>query len=584
MYIATVPNRSSPPAILLRESHREGKRVKTKTLSNISHWPKEKIEGLRRVLHGETVVSPEDAFEIKRSLPHGHVVAVLGTLRRLGLEQLMDRKASRERSLTVSMVVSRIIEPRSKLATARGIAEETAFSSLGEELDAASVDENELYLAMDWILQSQERIENALAKRHLKSGSLVLYDVTSTYFEGKTCPLAKLGLSRDGKKDKLQIVIGLLTNIDGCPCAVEVFPGNTGDPSTVAAQIRKTKERFLLDRVILVGDRGMITEARLQKDFQGVDGLDWITAMRSPAIAKLFEAGAIQTSLFDERDLAEITHPDYPGERLIVCRNPILAEERARKREDLLAATERTLAKIKKATRRQNRPLRGKDQIALRVGRDIGRYKVQKHFRIKITETSLYYRRKTEKINAEAALDGFYVIRTSVPKALLDSEGTVASYKRLSTVERAFRSLKTVDLKIRPIFHHTEDRVRSHVFICMLAYYVEWHMRQMLAPILFDDDDKETAEKIRDSIVAPAQRSPRSGEKAASKRTDDDFPVHSFQTLIKDLATLTKNQVQAKIDGAPTFIQYSTPTRLQQRAFDLLKISPGSCRQYGADG
>jgi transposase len=574
MYIATVPNRSSPPAILLRESRREGKRVKTRTLSNISHWPKEKIEALRRVLQGHTIVSPEDAFEIKRSLPHGHVAAVLGTLRRVGLEQLIDRSASRQRSLTMAMIVSRIIEPRSKLATARGIAEETAFSSLGEELAIELVNENELYLAMDWILQFQERIENAFAKLHLTKGTLVLYDVTSVYFEGRACPLAKLGHNRDGKKDKLQIVVGLLTNMEGCPCAVEVFPGNTGDPATVAAQIKKIKDRFSLERVIIVGDRGMITEARLREDIRGIEGLDWITALRSPAIAKLLESGAIQLSFFDERDLAEITHPDYPGERLIVCKNPILAEERARKREELLAATERSLEKIKAATRRQNRPLRGKDQIALRVGREVGRYKVQKHFEIRITEHSLYYKRKTEKIKAEAALDGIYVIRTSVPKDLLDSEDTVASYKRLSTVERAFRSMKTVDLKIRPIFHRTEDRVRSHVFICMLAYYVEWHMRQLLAPILFEDDDKEAAETMRDSIVAPAQRSPRAEQKAMSKRTEDDFPVHSFQSLLRDLATLTRNQVQAKIPGAPTFIQYSTPTPLQQRAFELLQISP----------
>ena len=575
MYIATVPNRSSPPAILLRESYREGKTVKTKTLSNISHWPKEKIEGLRRVLQGATVVSPDDAFEIQRSLPHGHVAAVLGSLRRLGLEQLINRHPSQERSLTVTMVVARIIWPLSKLATARGITEETAFSSLGEELNVALVDENDLYLAMDWILQFQKRIEDALAKRHLTRGTLVLYDVTSVYFEGRTCPLAKLGHSRDGKKDKLQIVIGLLTNMDGCPCAIEVFPGNTGDPKTVASQIKKIRERFSLERVIFVGDRGMITEARLREDIKGVEGLDWITALRSPAIAKLLQAGAIQMSFFDEKDLAEITHPDFPGERLIVCRNPLLAEERARKREELLAATERTLAKIKTATRRSNHPLRGKDQIALRVGRDVGRYKVQKHFQIKITEANLYYKRKTEKIKAEAALDGIYVIRTSVPRDLLDSEATVVSYKRLSTVERAFRSMKTVDLKVRPIFHRTEDRVRSHVFLCMLAYYVEWHMRQMLRPILFEDDDKETAENIRDSVVAAAKRSPQAEEKAASKRTEDDYPVHSFQTLLRDLATLTRNQVQAKVPGSPTFIQYSNPTRLQQRAYDLLKVSSG---------
>ncbi|MCI0483377.1 MAG: IS1634 family transposase [candidate division NC10 bacterium] len=579
MYIATVPNRSSPPAILLRESYRDGKKVKTKTLSNISHWPKEKIDSLRRVLQGDTLVSPEDVFEIKRSLPHGHVASVLGILRKFDIERLLDREVSRERSLTVAMIVSRIIEPRSKLATARGLTEDTAFSSLGEELDVALVNENELYRAMDWVLQSQERIENALAKRHLSgANTLVLYDVTSVYFEGRTCPLAKLGHNRDGKKDKLQIVVGLLTNIDGCPCAIEVFPGNTGDPKTLAAQVKKIKERFSIERVILVGDRGMITEARLREDIKGVEGLDWITALRSPAIAKLLKAGAIQMSFFDERDLAEITHPDYPGERLVVCRNPLLAEDRARKREELLAATERCLAKIQAATKRRNNPLRGKDQIALRVGRDIGRYKVQKHFEVKITTRSLRYNRKTEKIQAEAALDGFYVIRSSVHKDLLNAEKTVATYKRLSTVERAFRCLKTVDLKIRPIFHHVPDRVRSHAFICMLSLYVEWHMLQMLAPILFVDDDKETAEKQRDSIVAPAQRSPKAEEKAATKRTEDGFPVHSFQTLLKDLATLTKNYVQAKVPEAPAFIQYSTPTPLQQKAFDLLGVSVGKMK------
>jgi transposase len=579
MYIATVPNRSSPPAILLRESYRDGKKVKTKTLSNISHWPKEKIDSLRRVLQGDTLVSPEDAFEIKRSLPHGHVASVLGTLRKLDIERLLDREVSRERSLTVAMIVSRIIEPRSKLATARGLTEDTAFSSLGDELDVAFVNENELYRAMDWVLQSQERIENALAKRHLSgANTLVLYDVTSVYFEGRACPLAKLGHNRDGKKDKLQIVVGLLTNIDGCPCAIEVFPGNTGDPKTLAAQIKKIKERFSIERVILVGDRGMITEARLREDIKGVEGLDWITALRAPAIAKLLKAGAIQMSFFDERDLAEITHPDYPGERLVVCRNPLLAEDRARKREELLAATERCLAKIQAATKRRNNPLRGKDQIALRVGRDIGRYKVQKHFEIKITTKSLQYSRKTEKIQAEAALDGFYVIRSSVHKDLLSAEKTVATYKRLSTVERAFRCLKTVDLKIRPIFHRVPDRVRSHAFICMLSLYVEWHMLQNLAPILFVDDDKETAEKQRDSIVAPAQRSPKAEEKATTKRTEDGFPVHSFQTLLKDLATLTKNYIQAKVPDAPTFIQYSTPTPLQQKAFDLLGVSVGKMK------
>ena len=574
MYIATVPNRSSPPAILLRESYRERKKVKTRTLANLSHWPERKVENLRRVLHDETLVAPEDAFEIQRSLPHGHVAAVLGSLRQLGLERMIERRATRERSLAVAMVVARLIEPGSKLATARGIGEESAVSSLGEELQIVSANEDEFYRAMDWLLKRQERIENALAKRHLTSGTLVLYDVTSTYFEGRKCPLAKFGHNRDGKKGKLQIVLGLLCSIHGCPCAVEVFEGNTGDPKTLSAQIQKTRDRFGLERVILVGDRGMITEARLRQDIRGVEGLEWISALRSPAIAKLVEGEAIQMSFFDEKDLAEITHPDYPGERLVVCKNPLLEQERARKREELLAATERILAKIKAATERRRRPLRGKDNIGLRVGREIGRYKVRKHFEIEITEESLHYERKREKIKAEAALDGIYVIRTSVPSDLLGSEETVGAYKRLSRVERAFRSLKTVDLKLRPIFHRAADRVRAHVFVCMLAYYVEWHMRQRLAPILFDDDDKETAEKARKSVVAAAQRSPRAMKKAATKRTEDDFPVHSFQSLLRNLATLTKNRVQAKIKDAPLFVQYAKPTRLQQRAFELLKVSP----------
>jgi hypothetical protein len=472
------------------------------------------------------------------------------------------------------MVIARLIEPRSKLATARGIAEETAFSTLGEELEVVSADEEELYRAMDWLLGRQQRIENALAKRHLQEGTLVLYDISSTYFEGRTCPLAKLGHNRDGKKGKLQIVFGLLTSLEGCPCAVEVFAGNTGDPMTIAAQVKKVRERFLLRRVVLVGDRGMITEARLRDDIQGVEGLDWITALRAPAIAKLLGGGAIQLSFFDEKDLAEITHPDYPGERLVVCRNPLLATERARKREELLVATERALAKIRQATQRRRQPLQGQDEIGLRVGKCINQYKVGKHFRLKITETSFHYERKNEKIKAEAALDGIYVIRTSVPSELLKGEATVAAYKRLSTVERAFRSMKTVDLKVRPIFHHAADRVRAHVFLCMLAYYVEWHMRQALAPILFDDSDRKTAESLRRSVVAPAERSPTAKSKAAEKRTEDDFPVHSFQSLLRDLATLTKNYVQAKIKAAPLFIQYSKPTRLQARAFEILEVVP----------
>ena len=473
------------------------------------------------------------------------------------------------------MIVARVIEPSSKLATARGLGDESAFSSLSEELKIISASEDELYAAMDWLLPRQARIEDQFAKKHLESGTLALYDLTSTYFEGTKCPLAKFGHNRDGKRGKLQIVFGLLCSPEGCPVAVEVFEGNTGDPKTLASQVQKLRDRFELERVILVGDRGMITEARIRKDLKGVEGLDWISALRSPAIAKLLKAEAFQLSFFDEKDLAEITHPDYPGERLIVCRNPLLAEERKRKRQELLEATERKLEKIRIATQRKKNPLKGKDKIALRVGREIGQYKVQKHFRITITDDSFDSERDEEGIAMEAALDGFYVIRTSVAAEVLTAEKTVAAYKRLSVVERAFRSLKTVDLKVRPIHHRLADRVRAHVFLCMLAYYVEWHMREALAPILFDDDDKETASAMRTSVVAPAQRSPSAKLKAQTKRTEDGLVVNSFQTLLKHLATLTKNHMVAKLtEGTPSFVQYSNPTALQKRALDLLKLSP----------
>jgi hypothetical protein len=572
MYVATIPNRSSPPAILLRSSYREGKKVNTRTLANITHWPEAKVEALRRVLRGDTLVSPDDAFEIRRSLPHGHVLAVLGTLRRVGLHQIIGARPSHERNLSVAMIVARVIEPGSKLATARGLADETAFSSLAEELDIVSATEDELYEAMDWLLPRQQRIEDTLAKRHLRGGIIALYDLTSTYFEGVTCPLAKLGHDRDGKKGKVQIVIGLLCNLEGCPVAIEVFAGNTGDPKTLASQIHKVRVRFGLEYVIMVGDRGMITEARIREEFKGVEGLEWITALRAPAIKKLMQAGAIQMTFFDEKDLGEITHPDYPGERLVVCRNPILAAQRTRKREELLQATERKLEKIRQATRRKRNRLTGKDNIALRVGRDIGKHKMKKHFCIKITDDSFDFERDTESIANEAAIDGIYIIRTSVKPEILNEEKIVGVYKRLSVVERAFRSIKSVDLKIRPVHHRLEDRVRSHAFLCMLAYYVEWHMRQALAPILFDDHEKALAEELRTSVVAPAARSPAAEAKARKKETEDGLPVHSFQTFLKDLRTLTKNHMRAKIPGSPEFIQYATPTRLQREALSLLNL------------
>jgi transposase len=445
-------------------------------------------------------------------------------------------------------------------------------STLGELLGVEQADEDELYEAMDWLLARQESIENKLAKRHLSEGTLVLYDVSSTYFEGRHCPLARLGYSRDGKHDKLQIVFGLLTDGEGCPVAVEVFEGNTADPKTLPAQIQKLRQRFGLHRVILVGDRGMITAARIEQDLKAAPGLEWITAPRAPAIRKLVAGGAIQLSLFDQRDLAEISSPDYPDETLIVCKNPLLAQERKRKREELLRATETELDKIRAATTRPRNKLRGKDKIGLRVGKVLGRHKVGKHFLLQITESSFNYERDQAHIESEAALDGLYVIRTSLPKEVLNPDETVRSYKRLCQIERAFRSLKTVDLKVRPIHHRLADRVRAHVFLCVLAYYVEWHMREALAPILFDDDDKATAQALRSSPVAKAQRSPRALEKAYTKTTQSGTPVHSFQTLLADLATLVKNRVQPKQQDALAFDVLTTPSPLQKHALELLDV------------
>jgi len=573
MYVETVPNRSSPPAILLRESYREDGKVKKRTLANLTHWPADKLEGLRRVLRNETLVRPDDAFDIARSLPHGHVAAVLGMLRRLRLDKFIGSRRSRERDLVVAMIVARVLDPRSKLATARGLTEETAASTLGKALSLDSTDEDELYAAMDWLLPRQAKIEAALADRHLAEGTLVLYDATSTYFEGRACPLGALGHAKaDGKKGKLQIVIGLLCAPSGCPVSVDVFEGNTSDPKTVAPQVKKLRERFGIKRMVLVGDRGMITQARIDEDLRPHGGVDWITCLRAPAIKKLVNKGALQLSLFDEQDLAEITDSDYPDERLVVCRNPLLADERERKRLDLLEATERELDKIVARVTRQKRPLTGKAQIGIAVGKVINRYKMAKHFKVEIGEDSCCYERDLEGIEAEAQLDGIYVLRTSVAETEMDTESTVRAYKSLSEVERAFRSFKTVDLKVRPIHHRLEDRVRVHVLLCMLAYYVEWHMREALAPLLFDDDDKLGAEAARLSIVAPAQRSTSAKCKASSKRTADGLPVHSFQTLLDDLATITSNTLRYSQDDAPDVERTTIPTPPQQRALDLLGV------------
>ena len=569
MYVTRVPNRSSPPAVLLRENWREGGKVKSRTLANLTHWPDAKVEALRRVLRGETFLAPADRCEIERSLPHGHVAAVLGLVRNVGLDRLLPRRPERLAKLALALIVARVVEPAAKLATARQLSEATASHS--PVLGLGEVDEDELYRALDALGAAQPAIERALARRHLKNGTLVLYDVTSSYLEGRCCELARFGYSRDGRPDRPQIVFGLLCSADGCPVAVEVFEGDAADPKTLAAQIDKLKKRFRLKRVVLVGDRGMITQARIEADLKPA-GLDWITALRAPAIRALAaDGGPLQLSLFDEKDMAEIESPDYPGERLIVCRNPLLAAERARKREDLLAATEADLARIRAATTRARNPLRGRDKIALRVGAVLGRRKVAKHFKLTVTEETLGFVRDAEAVAAEAALDGFYVLRTSVPAATLDAAATVLAYKSLAHVERAFRSLKSIDVEVRPVHHRLAGRVRAHVFLCTLAYYVAWHMRRKLAPLLFEDHDRPAAAATRTSPVAVAQVSPAARAKARARKTDDSELVHSFRTLLADLATLTRNTVRFG-DNLPITV-LSRPTPVQQHAFGLLGIA-----------
>ena len=572
MYIESVPNRSSPPAILLRESFRENGRVRKRTLANLSDWPTTLVEGFRTLLKGGVAVA-EEGIAIRRALPHGHAAAVLGTIRAIGLDRLLGKPTDKRLApLTIALIASRLVSPASKLATARDLAADTACSSLGRLLQLGAVDEVELYRALDWLGARQAVIEGALARRHLKDGALVLYDVSSSWLEGRCCELARFGYSRDGKKGKLQIVYGLLCAADGCPVAVEVFEGNTADPMTLSAQIDKLKERFGLSRVVLVGDRGMITSARIRDELRPA-GLDWITALRAPQIRALVDAGAFQLSLFDERDLAEITAPDFPGERLVVCRNPLLAEERTRKREDLLHATEAALTKLADQIARGTGPT-GQDKIARGVGRIENRYKLAKLFDITVAEDGFTFGRNHARIADEARLDGFYVIRTSVEDKALAAENVVGAYKSLARVERAFRSLKTVDLHLRPIHHWLAPRVRAHVFLCMLACHVEWHMRERLKPILFDDDDPAAAARERTSIVAPAQPSPAALRKRASKLTANGGPVHSFHSLLRDLATCTLNEMTTTLNAAYSFTLVATPTPIQAQAFRLLDVDP----------
>lgn len=574
MYVARVPNRTSPPAYLLREGYRENGKVKSRTLANLSHWPLAKIERMRRLLRDEAPTAPDAGLTMLRSLPHGHVAAVLGTARKIGLDRLLaaGRAPARLVALALAMIVARVIEPASKLATARQLDAATATSSLGPLLALEAVSEQELYAALDWLLSRQSQIEQKLARRHLSDGTLVLYDVTSTYFEGRTCPLAQYGHSRDDKSDKLQIVFGLLCASNGCPVAVEVFEGNVADPSTLAGQVEKLKQRFRLKNIAVAGDRGMITAARIETLLKPA-GLDWITALRAGSIRALLEQGAFQLSLFDERDLAEVSSPDFPGERLIVCRNPLLAAERARKRQDLLAATETDLLKVAKSVIRKRNPLRGADRIGLAAGAVLNRHKMAKHFILTITDDHFSFTRKADSIAAEGKLDGFYVIRTNLTQDALAATDVVRSYKDLSQVERAFRSIKAVDLHIRPIHHRLSDRVRGHVLLCMLAYHLEWHMRQALAPILFDDHQRIVAAAARSSIVATAQRSNAARRKAATKRTDDDLPVHSFQSLLAELATFTRNSMTVSTAPEDVFLLYPQQTSLQQRAFELLAVT-----------
>lgn len=582
MFIETVPNRDSPPAILLRESYRDdaGKSQK-RTLANLSKLPASLIAGLKGLLKGGTVIGAgDDGLSIERSLPHGHVAAALGTLRKLALDRLLlstakDAGSRRHRDLVVGLIVDRLVAPRSKLGFVRAVNGESANSSLGEVLALGKVAEREAYGALDWLAGEQQRIESALARRHLKDGTLVLYDVSSSYLEGRKCPLAQHGYSRDHRPDRLQIVYGLLCTREGLPVAVEVFDGNTADPATLTDQVAKLKQRFALDRVVLVGDRGMLTSARIREDVRPA-GFDWISCLRSGAIQALAaEQGPLQLSLFDERDMAEIEAPEqFPGERLIVCRNPLLATERARKREDLLAATERDLARVKLAVERKREPLRGQAEIGLKVGTVLDRHKMAKHFAIEIGEASLAWRRKPDSIEREARLDGIYVVRTSLPAEIMSAGETVQAYKDLARVERAFRCLKTIDLDIRPIRHWTEERVRAHVFLCMLAYHVEWHLRQALAPLLFHDTAIEASRAERPSPVAKTEPSPEAQAKKGTKRNTAGLPVMAFGDLMAHLGTLARNTVAASLQKGHSFILHTRPTPIQEAAFKLLDLDP----------
>jgi len=569
MYVESVPNRNSPPAVLLRESRRENGKIVKRTLANLTDWPAAKIESLRRLLRDELLVDPHALFQTQQTLPHGHVEAVLTIIRRLGLESILASKPGRERDLVTAMIAERVLNPCSKLATVR----EWHTTTLAEQLSVQDATEDELYQAMDWLLERKQRIEKKLAARHLKEGSFVLYDASSSYYEGHSCPLAKFGYGRDGKKGLPIIVYGVLTDPQGCPLAVEVYPGNTADPTTVIDQADKLANQFGLSQIVFVADRGMLTQPQIDK-LKSHAGFGWITALTSVAIRELVAHKDLQLSLLDETNLAEIASPDYPGERLMVCRNPLLADERARKRRELLESTEKQLNKIsKQVARRSKKPLEAAD-IGVKVGKILGRYKMAKHFEYTIENGLFSWSRREESIQQEASLDGIYVIRTSEPAERLSSEDTVRSYKSLAQVERAFRSLKSIDLMVRPIRHRTEVRVKAHIFLCMLAYYVEWHMLQAWAPLLFADQELPEARKMRDPIL-PAKISASAKDKKATHQTQDGLPVHSFASLMDDLATRVRVTYGLKSDTAgPTFQQVPDPSPLQARAYQLLASYP----------
>jgi len=564
MHIDGVPNRSSRPTYLLRESYREGKKVRKRTIANLSALSDEQIEAIRAVLAGHTVRPVEELWQTTRSRSHGAVRAVRVAMQRLGFESLIASRPGPERDAVCAMVAARILAPHTKLATTRW----WHTTTLAEEYGVADRDETDLYAAMDWLLERQNPIEKKLAARHLSEGALALYDLSSSYFEGNSCPLAKIGYSRDGKRNTPQVNYGLLTTRAGCPVAISVYEGNTADASTLMPQVDQLRKQFGLERLVLVGDRGMISHKAIG-ELRSLDGLAWITALKSTQIRALVQGGDLQLGLFDERNLFEFSHPDFPNERLVACRNAELGRLRAHKREALLAATEQELKKVQ--TRIENGSLAGRDKIGVRVGKVLNKYKVGKHFALSIEERGFTFKRLDQQIAAEAALDGLYVIRTSVPKKQMSSAEAVRSYKALAEVERAFRAMKTIDLHIRPIHHRLEERVRAHIFLCMLAYYVEWHMREAWRELMFADEDLER-KKHRDP-VAPAERSEAALEKVATRKLKDGSPVHSFRTLLEDLSTIVRNTCEARAGnkGGSTFEMTTLPNPAQQLALNLLQ-------------